>query len=566
MSGMIYFLIIILMCLAVVIWGFLDLHRLERMSLQFEKVRKAKEDAEKADKAKSILLAHISHEIRTPINAILGFNELIAQKTDDSEILEYSDDLNTAGKTLLSLVNTILDFSKFKSGNYEIVNEKYSLADLIKQSLSAVRPQACKKGLEINLDVNAVVPGSYYGDELVIRQIAVNLLNNAVKYTDSGSVSLHVDFDRSVNELVMVVEDTGYGIRECDMDDLFKAFKILDAGKQPGVESTGLGLYIVSVLVHALKGKLNVNSTYGVGSEFEVRIPQKPAGDVYVGSLAELFDKKDLSAPVRPEKTLDARVLIVDDNTMNRKVIRKQLEQSGCKVDSATGGMDAVRICSGVKYDIIFMDDMMPDIRGFEALKYIRNGDSQKNRETPVIVLTANALRGSRQQYLDQGFDNYLSKPVSGEAVRAMAERYAGKDTDGTKSDPHQINHTADNLRTGLPAEINLDTAMKYTGNDAALVMDNFSVFSESIGNSVELLNSSYKNHDISRYHITVHGIKSNLKLIGAERLAENAYELEKAAGRKDLAGISLAHPEFVNAIYSLRESMSHYLAQNNGF
>lgn len=398
-----------------------------------------KQSADEANKAKSGFLADMSHEIRTPINAILGMNEMILRESESDNIREYSHNIETSGKNLLQLINSILDFSKIEEGKMEIIPVSYRTADLITYLVNSVSERAHGKDLTFNVDIDPGLPSGLFGDDSRISQVVVNLLTNAVKYTHEGSVSLTMkEKDRKDGFILLYVEvkDTGIGIRENDMDRLFESFERLDEVRNRNIEGTGLGMSITTNLLSLMNSELKVESTYGKGSVFYFELRQKiedetPLGD-YNNSAQRNDsegDKKDhLYAP-------EAHILIVDDTKMNLTVAVKLLKRTAVNVTTADSGEMAVALSSEHKYDLIFMDQRMPNMDGTEALKTIRAAKGGMNADTPVICLTADAIRGAKDKYVAQGFTDYLSKPVNGKSLEETLLKYLPPETISRKEE-----------------------------------------------------------------------------------------------------------------------------------
>ncbi len=381
-----------------------------------QKLAIAEKRALDASNAKSSFLSSMSHEIRTPINTILGMNEMISRETKDLVVLGYSRDVEKAGHLLLNLINDVLDFSKIESGNFEFEEKEYSVTELVTLCGNLLEKRAAEKRLKISLDVDPGIPSKLIGDESKIEQILINLITNAVKYTNEGYVRISVtgDYNRDIFSLKISVSDTGIGIKSEDIDHIFEIFTRADLQKNRHIEGTGLGLAITRRLCEGMGGNIRVSSRYGEGSVFTVTIPQKIGDPSLIGSVK-------LKPDVEPKKRKkyepsftapDAHVLIVDDNDMNRAVFVSLLKGTGVKIDKAPGGREAFEMTKRQKYDVIFMDHMMPAPDGIETLQMIRSDRGNPNAEVPQIALTANAVAGSMEMYLEAGFNGYLSKPV----------------------------------------------------------------------------------------------------------------------------------------------------------
>lgn len=376
-----------------------------------------------ANTAKSAFLANMSHEIRTPINAILGLNTMTLRESDDPQIREYATEIEQAGQTLLSLVNDILDISKVESGKMEIVAVEYDLSSVINDTVNMMSFKAKAKNLELKVDVDKNLPHKLYGDDVRIRQVLVNLLSNAVKYTEKGSVTLKVSGDVSEDEVMLkyVVSDTGIGIREEDMEKLFAKYERLDTIKNRNVEGTGLGMAITTKLLGLMNSSLDVQSTYGKGSTFSFELAQKVIDREPIGDLNRRFSqtKKADDSDVRFIAP-DAKILVVDDNRTNRLVFKKLLQRIKVQIDEADSGQACLDMCCQKEYDIIFLDHMMPGMDGIETREKMRENTRCPNINTPVIALTANAISGSREFYLEAGFDDYISKPIEPKKLEKM--------------------------------------------------------------------------------------------------------------------------------------------------
>ena len=411
------------------------------------RLKDAADEAVQATQAKSQFLAQMSHEIRTPINAVLGMNEMILRESEDEDICEYSENIQSAGKTLLTLINSILDFSKIEDGKMEIIPVQYDTLNLISDLVNMISDKAEKKDLLLELQIDQMLPYTLYGDDVRVRQIIVNLLTNAVKYTREGTVTLVIqkqnvadDFLRcncegteQLQDMILHVEviDTGIGIRKEDMGKLFESFQRLDEEKNHNVEGTGLGIAIVQSLLKMMGSTLQVESEYGKGSRFSFDLKQRIVDDTPIGDYAiqkHAIRKEERGYLYAPE----AKILIVDDNEMNLKVASGLLKRSCVKIDTALNGMECIRMVEKKQYDIIFMDHMMPEMDGIETMKALKQGGSLPV-STKIIVMTANAIAGVKDQYLEAGFDDYLSKPIAVDALEKTLVEYLPDEKVGFK-------------------------------------------------------------------------------------------------------------------------------------
>ncbi len=395
------------------------------------------EQANASNATKSSFLANMSHEIRTPLNAILGMDEMIIRSTDDASITKYARDIQSAGQTLLSIINDILDLSKVESGKLTLVPIEYEFSAIINDIVNMTRHKADAKGLMFNLTIDPKAPSMMFGDEIRVKQVILNIVNNAVKYTNSGSVSVSFEFFDDVDEndltaetsyhpieMVVTVKDTGIGIKEEDIGKLFGNFQRLDEKKNRNIEGTGLGLSISKRLAEMMDGFISVSSKYGEGTTFCVHMIQgvidaSPVGDIKE-AIEELAMQQEEYVPslVAPK----AEVLIVDDNEMNLRVISGLLEQTRIRITTAMSGEECLEILEEGKFDIVFLDQMMPNMDGAETLSLIRS--RHLCDEMPVIMLTADAVVGAREAYISMGFSDYLSKPVEYRQLETMLKKY----------------------------------------------------------------------------------------------------------------------------------------------
>ena len=376
--------------------------------------------AEELNRSQNRFFSSMSHEIRTPINTVLGMNEIILRQEDASEeIKKDARNIQGAGKLLLALINDILDVSKIEAGKMDIVPVNYNVASLLSEIVNMIWLKTEEKGLKFNVDIDPDVPETLFGDEVRIKQILINLLNNAVKYTKEGSISLHMECETTDNENVLlkiVVSDTGIGIKPEALPFLFDTFKRVDEEKNRHIEGTGLGLSIVKQLVELMGGEITVNSVYSEGSTFTVTLGQGISSEKHIGNI-NISGTGSISNAERFAHSFhapDARILIVDDNEMNLEVEKKLLEGTGMNIDLAKSGQEALLLTLNCRYDVIFMDHLMPEMDGIECYKNITTQKGGMNSNVPVIVLTANAGSDNMELYNNAGFDDYLVKPVSG--------------------------------------------------------------------------------------------------------------------------------------------------------
>ena len=387
-----------------------------------------KKEIEALNASQNQFFSSMSHEIRTPINTIIGLNEMILREDISDEVAEDAANIRASSKMLLSLINDILDMSKFESGRMQLTETTYQLSTMLSDLVGMFWLRAKEKGLEFHVNVSPDLPVDLVGDDVRIRQVLINVLNNAIKYTKEGSVSLSVQCGAVTEEranLIFSVEDTGMGIKKEDIPYLFTAFKRVDEEHNRHIEGTGLGLSIVKNLVDLMGGSVKVNSIYTEGSTFIIEIPQKLAGQRRIGET----DLEKKHATTRAEgykqrfEAPEARVLVVDDNASNLMVVTKLLRSTKIRIDTASGGEEALRKTINTAYHVIFMDHLMPEMDGIEAFQAIRNQTGGLCKASKVVILTANADEENRALYEKEGFDGYLTKPVTGDQLETELVR-----------------------------------------------------------------------------------------------------------------------------------------------
>lgn len=432
-----YGLLIFSICMLV--WIVRNRHDLKWMREEADRVimEREKAAAQEASEQKSRFLSSMSHEIRTPLNAILGLNELIMHESGDSSIRKYAADIRSAGRTLLALINDVLDFSKIETGKMDIINSDYSLSSVLNDIVVIVQERVSSGGLELRLDIDSALPDVLYGDEVRIKQIIINLMTNAVKYTTEGWIELCIrkqkvsEYLDEENILLDIrVSDTGIGIKKEDLSKLFVEFERLDRLKNRSIEGTGLGLSITSRLVALMNGRISVESEYQKGSTFRVLIPQRVVSFTPIGDYKKRFELLNSEKSEKTEETLetmrfpDKRVFVVDDNEMNLEVIASILEILEIQVDRANGGQAAIDQLDREVYDLILTDDMMPEISGTELMQYLHGHHGSVSHGTPIVVLTANAIAGAREEYIRKGFNDYMTKPIDVEVLQKILMKY----------------------------------------------------------------------------------------------------------------------------------------------
>lgn len=393
------------------------------------KIYEAYRLADSANKAKTDFLSSMSHEIRTPINAILGLNEMILRESQEEEIKNYSYDIKSSTRTMLSLVNDLLDLSKIEAGKMELVPVEYDFSVVLNDIVNMIATRAADKKLSFVVNVDNTMPKHLYGDEIRVKQIMVNILTNAVKYTKEGHVTLNVGYTRSSDEEITLrvsVEDTGIGMKPESIEHLFTPFERIDEVSNRYIEGTGLGMSITQKFLSMMNSELKVESEYGKGSVFSFAIRQKATSWEEIGNYEESVKAlKKSSASYKPAfVSPDAKVLVVDDTAINIKVFKGLLKMSQMTIDSAKSGLEAMELTKSNKYDAIFLDHLMPGLDGIETLAKMNESTEDINHDTPKIMMTANAMAGAKEEYLSKGFDDYLTKPIEPHLLEDMLCRY----------------------------------------------------------------------------------------------------------------------------------------------
>nr|MCR5054853.1 response regulator [Lachnospiraceae bacterium] len=538
----------------------------EALRIAHEEAEEAKNDAILANEAKSRFLANMSHEIRTPINAVLGMDEMILRESRDTSIREYAVDIRSAGRTLLSLINDILDFSKIESGKMEIVPVEYEVATMVIDLSNMIRPRVEAKDLEFILEVDENIPKKLFGDDVRVRQCITNILTNAVKYTPEGKVWLRLRGEKDEDGYLLhcEVEDTGIGIKEEDIPKLFKEYERIEESRNRNIEGTGLGMNITMSMLSLMKSKLEVKSVYGKGSTFWFDVHQGLVDETPVGSI-EVAHQEEANAALYTDAFIapDAHMLLVDDNAMNRKVFMQLLKATRIQIDEADCGPAAIELAKKNHYHFIFMDHMMPDMDGIEAMQAIRAlGEGSPNEHTPIYVLTANAVAGAREMYLEAGFDGFLAKPVMSdkleEALRENlpdelmmpAPEGEGMVKEAEKSGPPDDLPSVDGLDwhfawIHLPGMDMLEESVKQFYELIDVHGDKLQKFYEALP------------EEMDNYRIQVHGMKSSAATIGIVPLAGMAKILEFAAKDSNEDIIQSTHDVFMNEWKSYKEKLS---------
>ena len=532
-----------------------------------DKLAEAARVATEANSAKTTFLTNVSHEIRTPINAIIGMDEMILRDSQEEETIEHASDINNAAHLLLSIINEILDLSKIDSGKMEIVNNEYDLAKMITDCVNVIIFQTKAKGLMFELNIDPNLPKILYGDELRVKQVISNLLSNAYKYTQSGSIKLTVKGSAIGNELALsvMVEDTGMGISPEDIDRLFEKFERLDLNSNHKIEGTGLGLAIANGILGLMGSKIDVSSVVGEGSKFSFRLVQKIVDQTKIGEITyEEQSKKNARLHHVSIVAPKANVLIVDDNEVNIKVLLGLLSPTQINFDTANSGPQGLRLAATKKYDLIFMDHLMPDMDGVEAFHELRKDLSSASKDSPCVILTANALSGAKDFYTNEGFDAFLSKPVSLKSVEDVLLELLPDYliSERIESESSSVHSNAEDL--GLPdfPGIKWSQGIECTGSKDALLAT-ISDFVTVAKSNINTLDDFLSNEDYENFRIKIHAIKGVAATIGSIGVSELARLLEFATRDGEYDKVLRLYPVFKDELLNYKSLMKKEVLPN---
>ena len=538
------------------------------------KIQRERNKAVVANETKSQFLANMSHEIRTPINAVLGMNEMIMRETSEENILSYARDVDSSGHTLLSLVNDILDFSKVESGKMELIENDYDLKSMIDNILLLVKKRADEKALDLRVIINPLIPRFLFGDINRLQQTVTNLMTNAIKYTDTGYVELKIDFEKEQDnkiKLYIFVSDSGRGIKEEDAEKLFDAFQRMDEVNNRNIEGTGLGLAITKRLVELMGGEIGVESRYGKGSCFWIHLEQtirfdEPISEYHLEEKASVSDKKTYSWIV----ARGMKLLAVDDVAMNLKVLSGFLKKSEMIIDMCTSGAEAIEAWKKNKYDLVILDHMMPLMDGIECAK-IMWSEPGPNEGVPIVMLTANAIHGMKEQYMDLGFADYLSKPYTQEQLNDVLCRNLPKGgfhlcqnsinsiesgtTDTKEQDKQNASseikeqdeqNTSSDTKDSeaYPVQINEKIGLEFCGGNRDFYLEMIREFAQD--NQLDKLETYFSEKDWKQYRITVHALKGTSLTFGFENFSQEAKDMEMAVKSEDYAYVEANHEKLV--------------------
>ncbi|NBI11540.1 response regulator [Colidextribacter sp. OB.20] len=527
-------------------------------------IKRVRQQAEKANIAKSEFLANMSHEIRTPMNAIIGLNDIIMEECADPRIYAHAKDVKSAARNLLAIINDILDLSKVEAGKMELVYVDYHLKTVVGEVVGMMDMAASKQGLLLKYECDETLPCRYNGDEGRIKQILINILSNAIKFTKEGHVKVSVTGgpgSREDEELISFrVEDTGCGIREEDLEKIFEDFRQVDSKKNRSVEGTGLGLAIVRHLAELMGGTISVESVYGQGTVVSITIPQRivdrrPLSEVPEVLQTELEHIETFTAP-------DVKVLIVDDNVINRKVARGLLKGYAFRLDEAESGLEAIELVRKNRYDIIFMDHMMPVMDGIEAAGIIREDCGENGAAPAIIALTANAMEGMREQFLSRGFQDFIPKPLDRKELGQLLTRWIPEERRQAAGSKEEARSALD--PDMFPIEgIDIEAASRYYAGDEVGFANLLELYHMDGQRKAKLLYELARS-DIERYCVEVHGLKSASANIGAMEVSDMARAQENAASKGDQAFIERQLPTLLEAYEELLMNIGLFLERRH--
>lgn len=518
-----------------------------------------KNKSEQDSKAKNEYLANMAHDIRTPINTVLGMNEMILRENTNVEVNEYANNIKRASNILVELVNDILDISKIESGNMELLEDSYEVGELLNDVITVIKDKCKKKNLQFVVNIDKSIPYQLYGDVNKIKQVLLNLLTNAVKYTQSGTVTFEITVmnrNGSDNvELYVSVTDTGSGIQPENLNSIFSSFKRIDEIRNTKIEGTGLGLNIVYNLLKLMKSKIEVQSEYGIGSKFYFLLDQKIVNNRPIGEYLDSFNsqinrknnyKVGFIAP-------EARILVVDDNEMNLLVASKLLKDTQMKIDIVSSGFGCLAKINEKKYNLILMDIKMPELDGVETLRRIRGGNSI-NVDTPVIALTADVVAGVKEKYLKEGFIDYIAKPIDAKKFESKVGSYIPKRLCRVvkgNSDKIVNNNNLINMAQGL----------EFCSNDREMYDEILSTYLQNGLENMKNIMLAYGNEDWTNYSIYIHSLKSTSLTIGAEKLSSLAKQLEEAADKGDIQFIAYNNDIALDMYKSVLLEIERYIS-----
>ena len=525
-------------------------------------LREEKNRADEANLAKSQFVSTISHEIRTPMNAIVGITDILRRKDCDKETREYLNNIKSSGDALLMIINDILDYSKIEAGQMNIIEDEYSPKKLINDMHMMFVTRIGSKPVELCYDICEDLPGRLVGDIVRIRQIIINFMNNAIKFTDEGKVTLTVRVASETDTTVMMeflVSDTGQGIKKEDLDKIFLSFSQVDEQKNHSKEGTGLGLAICKQLAELMGGSITVTSEYGVGSCFSLRLPQT----VVIRGKAD--DIEEDTTEQFYFTTPNTKLLLVDDNEMNLKVAKGLLEPLDIQIDIAVNGMEAYKKIQNTKYDIVFMDHMMPVMDGVETTRKIRALADPYYKKLPIIALSANVTSEAREQFDNCGMDGFIGKPIRmNQVFEALIKNLPQEQIVKVDKDPSGISESTKDVEAfGSIEGLDVKAGIENCGKAElyySLLGDYYKLMDIKAGKITKCLDD----HMIKDYTVEVHALKNTSRMIGAVELSEEFKKLEELGDAGDVEELKKLTPDVLKHMYSYKSVLEPYAIADN--
>ncbi len=521
------------------------------------RLNEAKANAETASKTKTDFLSSMSHEIRTPLNAIIGFGQALAKEDISGTAKEEVQDILMASNTLLEIVNGILDISKIESNKIEILENEYSTKKMISEITSLINARIGSKPLDFKILVDPKLPPVLYGDSMRVKQVIINLLTNAVKYTEEGRILFQVKADNNdgISRLTISVQDTGMGMTEEAVAKVFSKFERFDAEKNVNIEGTGLGMAITKSLVELMNGDITVKSTYGEGSTFVITIDQKIVNKEFIET--EVEEK----VQVKVFNATGSKILVVDDNKINLKVAERLLRDYNIAVETANSGAECIdKILDGKLYDLIFMDIMMPKMTGIETLQNLKNIVGFK---MPVVALTADVISGMEEKYISQGFDDCLAKPIVEEELYYMLKKFLKESEEQPNTITTQDLETNDahNIKLLESNRINVAAGLELL-KDMEMYEMTLEEFYNELQNKITDLTNFKESGNMEDYAILAHALKTEARYVGCNELGDIAYEHELAGKASNQEEVNQNFSKLITEANRVYEVIKKYFGQ----